>query len=98
MVWEMKECSKIIMHHLAKIIRIMKGYLFCNMCLMLQLKIIYLTCKDEVWHVDLGALNYKTIHSDLFRDMRSIEKLGFVEIGKDTPHPIVHVGTVQLSM
>ena len=55
-------------------------------------------CGSNVWYVYLGALNNMTSHGEWFQDVHDPEKLGFVETGHDTAHPIAHVGDVPLSM
>ena len=52
-------------------------------------------CGNTLWYVDLGALNN---HGKLFKGMKQLAKLGYVETGDDTTHPIAHVGDVPLSM
>ena len=39
-----------------------------------------------------------TIHVQQFREMKNLERQGFVEIGNDTTHPIMHIRKVPLSM
>ncbi len=53
---------------------------------------------DNVWYVDLGASNHMTYHGEWFRDVKNLEKPGYVETGDDTAHPIVHIGNVPLVM
>jgi hypothetical protein len=56
------------------------------------------TNADNVWYVDLGASNHMTYHGERFRDVKNLEKLGYVETGDDTAHPIAHIGNVPLAM
>jgi hypothetical protein len=56
------------------------------------------TNADNVWYVDSGAFNHMTYHGEWFRDVKNLEKLGYVEMGDDTAHPIVHIGNVPLVM
>ncbi len=53
---------------------------------------------DNVWYVDLGASNHMTYHGEWFRDVKNLDKPGYVETGDDTAHPIVHIGNVPLVM
>jgi hypothetical protein len=39
-----------------------------------------------------------TYHGEWFRDVKNLEKLGYVETGNDTTHPIAHIGNVPLTM
>ena len=55
-------------------------------------------CGDKLLYVDLGALNHMTSHGKWFKEMKQPVKLGYVEIGDDTTHPIAHVGDVPFSM
>ena len=54
--------------------------------------------KKDVWYVDLGASNHMTSHGEWFKEVRELERHGYVEIGDDIAHPITHVGDVPLSM
>jgi hypothetical protein len=56
------------------------------------------TSVDKVWYVDSGASNHMTYHGEWFRDVKNLEKPGYVEIGDDTAHPIAHIGNVPLAM
>ena len=53
---------------------------------------------DCVSYVDSGASNHMTSHGEWFKDIQSLDKLGFVEIGDNTSHPIAHVGKVPFCM
>jgi hypothetical protein len=53
---------------------------------------------DNVWYVDLGAFNHMTYHGEWFRDVKYLEKPGYVETGDDTAHPIAHIRNVPLAM
>jgi hypothetical protein len=53
---------------------------------------------DNVWYVDSGASNHMTYHGEWFRDVKNLEKPGYVETGDDTAHPIAHIGNVPLAM
>jgi hypothetical protein len=53
---------------------------------------------DNVWYVDSGASNHMTHHGEWFRDVKNLEKPGYVEMGDDTTHPIAHIGNVPLAM
>ena len=55
-------------------------------------------CNENVWYVDLGALNHMTSHGEWFKDLQTLENLSFVKTGDDTAHPIVHIGNVPLSL
>ena len=55
-------------------------------------------CSENVWYVDLGALNHMTSHGEWFKDLQTLENPGFVETGDDTAHPIAHTGNVPLSL
>ena len=39
-----------------------------------------------------------TSHGEWFNDVKTLEKLGYVETGDDTAHPIAEVGKVPLAM
>ena len=52
---------------------------------------------EEVWYMDSGASNHMTNHKEWFSFHKKPEKLGLVETGDDTPHPIEHIGDVALS-
>jgi hypothetical protein len=52
---------------------------------------------DNVWYVDSGASNHMT-YRKWFRDVKNLEKPGYVETGDDTTHPIAHIGNVPLAM
>jgi hypothetical protein len=39
-----------------------------------------------------------TYHGEWFRDVKNLEKPGYVETGDDIAHPIVHIGNVPLAM
>jgi hypothetical protein len=56
------------------------------------------TSVDNVWYVDSGASNHMTNHGEWFRDVKNLEKLGYVETGDDTAHPIAHIENVPLAM
>jgi hypothetical protein len=49
---------------------------------------------DNVWYVDSGASNHMTYHGEWFRDVKNLEKPGYVETGDDTAHPIAHIRNV----
>jgi hypothetical protein len=34
---------------------------------------------DNVWYVDSGASNHMTYHGEWFRDVKNLEKLGYLE-------------------
>jgi hypothetical protein len=53
---------------------------------------------DNVWYVDLGAFNHMTYHGEWFKDVKDLEKPGYVETGDVTTHPIAHIGNVPLAM
>ena len=53
---------------------------------------------NDVWYVDLSASNHMMCHHTWFNEMKEPSKLGYVEIGDDTMHPIEHVGNVPLAM
>jgi hypothetical protein len=55
------------------------------------------TNADNVWYVDSGASNHMTYHGEWFRDVKNLEKLGFVKTGDDTAHPIVHIRNVPIA-
>ena len=48
----------------------------------------------DVWFVDSGASNHMTFHQEWFHELREPERLGYVETGDDTTHPIWHIGNV----
>ena len=56
------------------------------------------SCKEDVWYVDSSASNHMTSHGEWFKEMKDLEKPGYVEIGDDKAHLIAHVGDVPLSM
>ena len=39
-----------------------------------------------------------TSHGEWFRDVKNLDRPGYVETGDDTAHPIAHVGNVPLAM
>ena len=49
-------------------------------------------CSENVWYVDLGASNHMTSHGEWFKDLQTLENLGFVETSDDIVHPIAHMG------
>jgi hypothetical protein len=53
---------------------------------------------DNVWYVDSGASNHMTYHGEWFRDVKNLEKPGYVKTRDDTAHPIVHIGNVPITM
>ena len=55
-------------------------------------------CDDNVWYVDSRASNHMRGHGEWFKEMQTLEKPGYVEIGDDTAHAIVHIGNVPLTM
>ena len=55
-------------------------------------------CGNNAWYVDLGALNHMTSHGEWFKELQTLQHLGYVEIGDDIAHPIVHKGNVPLSL
>ena len=44
---------------------------------------------NNVWYVDSGASSHMIGHVEWMQDTCKMEKLGFVETGDDTTHPIV---------
>ena len=48
--------------------------------------------------MDLGALNHMTNHGEWFKDMQTLQNLGYVESGDDTAHHIAHIGNVPLTL
>ena len=56
------------------------------------------TCGENVWYVDSSASNHVTGHGEWFKEMQTLEKLGYVEIGDDITHAIVHTSNVPLTM
>ena len=56
------------------------------------------TCGENVWYVDSGASNHMISHGEWFKAMQTLERLGYVEIGDDTAHPIVHTRNKPLAM
>ena len=52
---------------------------------------------EEVWFVDSGASNHMTSHKEWFRELRELERPGYVETGDDTTHPIWHIRNVPFS-
>ena len=52
---------------------------------------------EEVWYVDFGVVNHMINHKEWLCFLEKPEKLGVVETGDDTPHPIEHIGDVPLS-
>ena len=55
-------------------------------------------CGDTMWYVDSSASNHMTSHGEGFKEMKKLDKPGYVETCDDTTHPIAHVGDVPLSM
>ena len=55
-------------------------------------------CGDTMWYVDSGASNHMTSHGEWFKEMKKLEKPGYVETGDNTTHPNAHVEDVPLSM
>ena len=56
------------------------------------------SCKKDVWYVDSSASNHMTSHGEWFKQMKDLERPGYVERRDDTAHPIAHVGDVPLFM
>jgi hypothetical protein len=56
------------------------------------------TNADNVWYVDLGDSNHMTYHGEWFRDVKNLEKPGYVETRDYTTHPIAHIRNVPLAM
>ena len=52
----------------------------------------------NVWFVDSGASNHMTSHDEWFSDVKNLEKLGYVETGDDTTHPIAQISKVPMAM
>ena len=66
---------------------------------MLNSMIVYVsTFGENVWFVDSSALNHMTHRGEWFKEMQTIEKPIFVEIGDNTTHVIAHTGIVALTM
>ena len=45
-------------------------------------------CSENVWYVDLGALNHMISHGEWFKDLQTLENPSFVETSDNTAHPI----------
>jgi hypothetical protein len=56
------------------------------------------TNANNVWYVDSRASNHMTYHGEWFRDVKNLEKPGYVEMGDDIIHLIAHIGDVPLAM
>jgi hypothetical protein len=56
------------------------------------------TNADNVWYVDSRASNHMTYHGEWFRDVKNLEKPGYVKTKDETTHPIAHIGNVPLAM
>ena len=56
------------------------------------------TCGENVWYVDSSASNHMTGHGEWFKEMQTLEKLGYVDTGDDTTNAIVHTGNVPLTI
>ncbi|MCO5554908.1 hypothetical protein L7F22_008446 [Adiantum nelumboides] len=52
----------------------------------------------DVWYVNLGDSNHMTYDKNWFHEMHEPQRIGYVEIGDDSTHPIEHVGKVSLCM
>ena len=53
---------------------------------------------EEVWYVESGSSKHNmTNHKEWFSFLEKPEKLGVVETGDNTPHPIEQIGDVPLS-
>ena len=52
----------------------------------------------DVWYVNSGASDHMMHHKNWFNELHAPKKLGYVEIGDNTLHPIEHVGKVPLCM
>ena len=48
--------------------------------------------------MDLDSSNHMTSHGEWFKDMKTLQNPGYVEIGDDTMHPIAHTGNVPLTL
>ena len=55
-------------------------------------------CGENVWYVDSSASNHMTGHGKWFKEMQTLEKLGYVETRDYTTHAIVHTNNVPLIM
>ena len=55
-------------------------------------------CSENVWYVDLGALNHMTSQGECFKELQTLENPSFVETSDDTAHPIAHIENVPLSL
>ena len=55
-------------------------------------------CSKNVWYVYLGALNHMTSHGEWFKELQTLENLGFVETDDEIAHPIAHIRNVPLSL
>ena len=51
---------------------------------------------DNVWYMDLGASNHMTCHGPWLKKMESTKTIGFVTIGDDTLHLIMHTSDVRM--
>lgn len=42
------------------------------------------SCNEEEWYVDSGTSNHMTSHGEWFKEMKDLEKPGYVKTGDDT--------------
>ena len=49
---------------------------------------------EHAWFVDFGASQHNTSHQEWFRDLRMLDRPGYIETGHNTLHPIPHIGDV----
>ena len=52
------------------------------------------TNSSDLWYVGLGACSLMTSHGKWFRDVKNLNRQGYVETRDDIAHPIVHIGNV----
>ena len=49
---------------------------------------------EHAWFVDSGTSHHMTSHQEWFRDLRTLDRPGYIETGDDTPHPIRQIDDV----
>ena len=53
------------------------------------------TCSSkDVWFVDSGASHHMKSHQEWFRDLRTPDRLSYIEMKDNTTHPIRHIDNV----
>jgi hypothetical protein len=80
----MEDCNRIIMHPQANRLKDRYEHLFVVQHMLNTVATNVSTNADNVWYVDSRAFNHMTYHGEWFRDVKNLEKPGYVEMGDDS--------------